>query len=282
MQLLSVLISLGFLRLWDERNPVQKDGWYFDWLNSLGQHVWLTKAPLVVALVAVGAPVIALYVALSVTAAVSQWLLLPATIVVLLYSFGRTSVSEAVVAYNSACACQDWAQGVRHAELLQADTSDILVGDWMGLHERVLSAAAYRGFERVFAVVFWFFILGPVGAFVYRLSWLYARHPAATSGAARWLWWLEWPAVRLLGLSFAVTGNFVGCIRRWRECFLCSMRSSAEVLLQAVTGALAVDETLQASPCVTQRELVAIQGLYTRTLWLWLWLAVVGLWSIIA
>ena len=98
------------------------------------------------------------------------------------------------------------------------------IDDGAALHREMCAAVAYSGFERWFAVVFWFAALGPAAALFYRLLQLLSRngndsHLSAAENVliARWLFWAEWLPARLLGLAFAVTGNFAACFRRWRE-----------------------------------------------------------------
>jgi len=81
---------------------------------------------------------------------------------------------------------------------------------------------------------------------------------------------LEWPAVRLLGMSFAITGNFVGCYSRWKELLLCSKRKTTEVLSPMILGALSVGEGTLQTGAVTRKELSLLHLLYRRTLWFWL------------
>lgn len=287
MQILIILLTLGFTRLWDGANPLQRDAWYWQWSDFLRSHARLAGKPLPRLLLSVGGPVLALLVVMGLLAAVSYWLLLPLGVVVLLYSLGRQTMPEIVDTYTSACACQDWAFGVEQAAVLGVDGHGLQENDWNNLHKQVLQAAAYRGFEHSFAVLFWFMLLGPAGALLYRLSRLYCDRffsdPAVKdeerSDAERLLWLLEWPCVRLLGISFAVTGNFVGCFRRWRVCFLCTTRTSKEVLYQSVLGALLMDDDLQPNPDITRRELSALRGLYNRTFWSWL--GIIGIWGIL-
>ncbi len=285
MQLLTILISLGFSRLWDGANPLQRDDWYWRWLNFLETDCRLDNAVARLVL-AVATPVLALIVTMAVVGAASYWLLLPLGVAILLYSLGRATMSDAVDAYTSACACNNWQFGVEQAATLGIDGQSMREGDWSELHQKVVQAAAYRGFERTFAVLFWFLLLGPVGALLYRLSWLYESRAAdlassecGYSVASRWLWMLEWPAVRLTGISFAITGNFVGCFRRWRQCVVCASRSSGLVLYESVVGALFVDDSLLSAPQFTRRELSALRGLYRRTFWLWL--GIIGVWNIL-
>lgn len=71
----------------------------------------------------------------------------------------------------------------------------------------------YQGF---FAVIFWYFVLGPGAALAYRLLALTAEHsgqPALKARAERLRHVMDWLPVRLLALSFALVGNFLAVTR---------------------------------------------------------------------
>jgi AmpE protein len=56
-------------------------------------------------------------------------------------------------------------------------------------------------------------ILGPIGALMYRLVFLANQKDSENELVDRWLWLLEWPVARVVGISFALTGNFSGRAR---------------------------------------------------------------------
>lgn len=86
-----------------------------------------------------------------------------------------------------------------------------------------LFSCAHRQF---FGVAFWFVLLGPAGAVLYRLAHvLYQKwgildvQDFGRFGlfAADVFQWLDWIPARLLALSFAIVGNFEDAIYCWRE-----------------------------------------------------------------
>lgn len=87
-----------------------------------------------------------------------------------------------------------------------------------------LVEAVFRSaLQRWFGVLFWFCLLGPFGALLYRLSAQAATQdadampPDTLEGARAWLALLEWPVVQLMTLALALVGNFDSVLAAWRE-----------------------------------------------------------------
>ncbi len=110
-------------------------------------------------------------------------------------------------------------------------------GDFEALHENCYRYILASVFERLFAILFWYLILGPIGAIVYyalvqlrALSYLEFE-----SGNEHWLcrllFVLEWPVARVLGLTFALAGDFEAGFKRLRELFFVGSRSALDVVL---------------------------------------------------
>ncbi|MFL0810610.1 MAG: regulatory signaling modulator protein AmpE [Agarilytica sp.] len=268
MELFIVVIAILFLQVWGADNPLHKDQWFDDWLSFTKKQFSASAEKHFAFTVAV--PVLVLAVAFWLIGQKMLWPLVPLGVIVLLYSFGRGEFGELVQAYTKACYQEDWKSGIERAQSLRVDVEGIRENDWDSLHRHVLEEAAYRGFERMFAVLFWFFIFGPLGALAYRLTFLFCEKYQDNAPAKKFLWLSEWPAVRVLGLSFALTGNFMGCIRKWRESLLCVVRPTKMTIGQSVLGALSVEEGINQTCDVTRKELSLMNQLYLRTLWFWL------------
>lgn len=160
----------------------------------------------------------------------SWWLALLLGVLVFLYSLGRG----------------DW-----RSELL-ADEQRWLAGDAPvdGETERELwqawvSQAASQCFDGLFAVFFWFFLLGPIGALVYRLSVLYQARVTADSNAhsgAGWLHALMWLPARYMGLCVCLAGNFTSGFSVWRQLLLDTRLSPPQYLHRCVEASLLAEE----------------------------------------
>lgn len=87
----------------------------------------------------------------------------------------------------------------------------------------LVDAVFRNALRRWFGVLFWFLLLGPVGALLYRLTALaaYGRKahilPRETVfGARALLSVLEWPVAQLMTLALAIVGNFDTVLSAWR------------------------------------------------------------------
>ena len=100
-----------------------------------------------------------------------------------------------------------------------------LVGDAAKLDGPALVEAVFRNaLRRWFGVLFWFLLLGPVGALLYRLSSLAVDGESATelpeqtrAGARALVTALDWPVAQLMTLAMALVGNFDTVFSAWRE-----------------------------------------------------------------
>ncbi|MCC4621940.1 hypothetical protein LL965_18380 [Xanthomonas cassavae CFBP 4642] len=88
----------------------------------------------------------------------------------------------------------------------------------------LVEAVVVNGLRRWFAVLWWFLLLGPFGAVLYRLIALTVESPLAVllpprnlAGAHWLLAALEWPVAQLITVSMALVGNFDTVFRAWRQ-----------------------------------------------------------------
>lgn len=267
MEIIVIVLALAFLQVWGAKNPLHKDAWFSAWASVADSKSFIPPVLRTFLVIAVPVFIVALlnwglYKA-------SAWLALPVAVGILLYSLGRGEFAEIVREYTQACYVENWSSAIQRAQKFHVNVDNIEDGDWSSLHQAVFVEAGYRGFERLFAVLFWFIVLGPLGALMYRLVFLKAQQDHNNEFAERWLWLLEWPAARVVGITFALSGNFSGCFDAWKECVTCRKRDAREILSTMILGALTALETLPATCEVTRKELSLMTKLYQRTLWLW-------------
>lgn len=103
--------------------------------------------------------------------------------------------------------------------------------------------------RQMFAVIFWFVLLGPAGAVLYRLASVlqhkWGEREDAEFGefgrfAARFFELYDWLPVRLTALCFAVVGDFEDAVYCWRAQAQAWMNPTQGILLASGAGALGV------------------------------------------
>ncbi len=96
--------------------------------------------------------------------------------------------------------------------------------------------------RRVFAVVFWFAIFGPMGAVLYRTAALSCEEPALAKGAERLINILDWLPARLLTLLLALGGHFSQVLAHWRKHAGEGLNSNETLLVECGTAALGLED----------------------------------------
>lgn len=271
MDFLTVLIVVGLLQYWGSGTPLHRDLWFTRWCVWLGET--LPVVPQAVQVVAIATPVL-LAAVVWINFHDALWIL-PLNVLLLVYCLGRGDFSEQVDHYLAAVERDDWEAAYLVANQCQACTLSENDSNWQELHGHMLKALAYNGFERLFAVLFWFLLAGIPGALMYRLSVLWrqgiptqSRQPEVGS----WLWIIEWAPLRVFGLSLALAGHFVACFEYWREVVLDVERGSAEVIQRYIVGALGLQDKGAIDsdrPQAAAGEIRQLRSLYSTTLWIW-------------
>lgn len=277
MEFLTLLIVLGLLQLWGSGGPVQQDQWFYDFSERVkGAIQW----PRIKLLVIVGLPVLLVLLLQGFFESLLFGLLsLLLFVGVLLFSLGRGDFSENIQSYLASWSHGNFESAYEHALAIGDFKQGEAISNPESLHEHVRSAILYEGYERWFAVIFWFLLLGPAGALGYRLSYLAARSPvldiAEHQLAMRFVHYLDWVPARLLALTFALAGNFhSGFGRGWQSLF--DNQPIDELLVNSALPALTVDSS-QGYPADPERfseyareELLALQALLSRSVVGWL------------
>ena len=133
--------------------------------------------------------------------------------------------------------------------------------------------------DRLFAVLFWFLILGPFGALLYRFVSVIRDRFADIHGGyadtARDLFnILNWPAARLLAVGNALAGNLVEAIDAWFENETGSLENNEVIIKASGLGALQYNPDYEPAEATTPEDnsywIRATQGLLNRTLIIWL------------
>jgi AmpE protein len=99
---------------------------------------------------------------------------------------------------------------------------------------------------QTFSVIFWFIILGPFGAILYRLvaeiTFLASKPDSELGGLASVGHLLEdileWLPARLVGLSYVIAGNFVHGFQNWLRNAKGGLSSNQSLLIESGMGAM--------------------------------------------
>mgnify|MGYP001813772475 FL=1 len=233
MNLIALLIGLVVERLASQLFHWRRMRW-LDRLIDFGfqqaQRIanWPAMIPVVLLAALLVLPVYLVIFGLGGTLAGFTYLIL--AIVVLFFSLGPRDIGEEVAEYCKALESQD-------EEAIQIAAKAIVEGDVPAdareRIRRVEESVCVQANNRLFAVVFWFVLLGPLAAWAYRVTDLIRRRAvfseareaesedankmAAVRDAAVALHgWLAWIPARLTAVGYAAAGHFDEAIAAMR------------------------------------------------------------------
>jgi AmpE protein len=210
--LLVALIALGLLHVMPQLARWRHDALLRRWVMQLsdtsgaGRVVLALLPPLAICL---------LLVWLFGRSPLGDLLQLLFALAVLLYCFGPREFDVDVEALLQA------PDGASREAAAQALTDDGRPISWSA--PALGEAVVYAALRRRFAVLLWFFLLGPVGALLYRLAQTLSRDdtlpldPASHRAAGYLANALDWLPAQLLTFTLAVVGHWEAVINAWRR-----------------------------------------------------------------
>lgn len=111
-------------------------------------------------------------------------------------------------------------------------------------HERELAAQLRAANHNIFAILFWFLLLGPIGALFYRLNDLLSHHNEMAREALiaeKIERVLDWVPVRLFGFSLALVSHFMPVLKCWIKLFFANIKQNDEFITGCAQAALVDD-----------------------------------------
>ena len=263
------------------REPRGLDG-YFDRCFRLVQQQHGIAAFLLTVLIVIVPvlPVVLLMVALG--DALMGFLAVGFAAVILVFSLGPRDLAREVDDYLIAMEAGDEEASRRLAkELVEADLAGSQGRRVLAVEEAVLAQAN----NRIFGVIFWFMLLGPSGAWLFRVADLMRRRavfeatrvrtadgtdPGYLHAVQSVYGLLAWLPARLLALSYAMAGSFEDAMSDWRGYYdTCSdkfFHVNDEILACAGRGAIG---NIDAEGGVNVEPVRAAMRLVSRTLLIW-------------
>jgi len=235
MTFIALILGLLVASLWDDIRSIHQDDWFYrfsDWLNKL-----VLPEPLTVA-VAVLAP---WFVAATLMASLDSFLFglgwIAAAIFLLVYSLGRGDFEEQARIYGGSVASGDNEGAWLHLREWFGLEQDSAPADARALQALAVRQIGYEGFQRQFAILFWFVVLGPAGALAYRLLQLHHNDRGGET-SAKVLFVVDWVPSRLYALGFALTGDFLGSTDELGDAWSDPSMSASEVIASVGLAAL--------------------------------------------
>lgn len=283
MTLIAILISLTIERFLGCLQEYRRFGWFRRFADWVRTRAGVLDGPLGV-LLAVGAVLLVVGVIQNKLGETSGLLSFLFGVAVLVLSLGPKTFYDRVKDYlgavergNTESAC--WYAG----EILGRKVS---ANDEAALTRGVAESLFVIAHDRILAVIFWFAILGPLGAAFYRLTSILRTPPAGEeevaqrtrfdASAAQLNFILAWVPARLAVLGYAVIGSFVDalgycrnktqeCSERWSDAndrlLVCAGTGALRLGLQPEEGATAADNV---------REVHDALALVRRSIAVWL------------
>lgn len=276
MTLIAILIGLVAEHFLGHLEDIRRFGGltaFADWVRERLPSQPLWEGPVGV-LIAVGLPVLGVAVLQDVLHAVLFGL--PGFlfgIAVLLFCLGPKNLDRQVQSFLEACAQGDEGAALKHTfELTGREPAAGESASYRTICEGVFVQAN----TRLFGVLFWFALLGPVGAVLYRITAVLQAHAAGreTGGFGdtleRLMGILDWLPARLAAAGFALSGSFEDAAHAWREAHRQGYEfpTGSETVL-AVTGLGALAHRDPDAHEWTSEDVNTSMGLVWRTLIVW-------------
>lgn len=247
MSFVVLLLAIVIEKFSSLRQRFQRDGGWLRELHALEASPKFATRPWLVLAILILCPVALLALLLWVLDPVAYGLLaLPVHVLVVIYSLGRGDIQAGLGPFRDAWRRGDLQAGAHVAERdigITAENGEQLL-------EKVQSHLLWQSYQGFFAVIFWYFLLGPVAALSYRLLALAAeqgKNPELVERAQQVRHAFDWVPVRLLAASFALVGNFAA-VGRVMLHELLNWDISAEQLINKAGCAAAEIAAPQAGP----------------------------------
>ncbi len=289
MNLIALLIGLVIERLATQLFHWRRMRWMdriIDFGFAQAQRVsnWPPLIPIVLLAIVLVLPVYAVIFGLGGTLAGFTYLIL--AIVVLFFSLGPQDIGEEATEYCKALESEN-EEDIQHAA--KAIVEDDVPEDPRARVQCVEESICVQANNRLFAVIFWFVILGPLAAWAYRVTDLIRRRAVFTASrteepaddaimmrdaAVTLHGWLAWIPARLTALGYATAGHFdeaIAAMRAPTEERDATLSEHSEHLLARVgVAALALQD--KPDETITERGVrgaVAANRLVFRLLLIW-------------
>lgn len=256
MEFIIILASAVLLRNSDILGAIQRDDWFQSWRETVWEFSLPERAQLWLSVLL---PVLVVFFVCRIFDGFILGLIgFAITIFLVLYSLGRFEFDKVRDRYFDSMQSGDTQAALNSlSEAGYAEPAD----DIVDLHYNFEYEFVYNEFQRWFAVVFMFLLLGPVAAFLYRLLTFVSRESEEVSFVVSIL---EWVPVRLLGFTWALVGNFDDLSIKWEDSLEHGLDSGAS---------LSVFTSTELAPDLSPGDIVErgqhLKSMFRRSMVLW-------------
>ncbi len=248
MSLITILFSLAIERFFGNLDHLRQFAWfdsYSDFVFKKLESYSFRDGPLglIVIVAGIAIPIWTIfYYALKDVEMISLTGLIIAVITVL-YCLGPKDPTRQVKRYidalDSGEQADQEAAALYAGKFLNAELNDNPAIVAQDVKQRLFIAAN----DRIIGVFFWFVLLGPLGAVLFRMACLLKeREDTINTGYAKaahdFYDIMIWPSARICLLGFAVAGSFIGALSHLSEWSALWKRDSNEILVKSGLGAL--------------------------------------------
>ncbi|MEX0617418.1 MAG: regulatory signaling modulator protein AmpE [Pseudohongiellaceae bacterium] len=289
MKFLAVLISVGLNYFWQSDLDRFDDSWFIKYrrrLETLTGDTWRDRRNgwILAVVLVIGVPVILLgLILLVVDSAFFGLLTLLIHVTVLLVAMDRTHPGQLARAY-----LESWRDGDQEAcylylerELGAGELPEIR--DFTTLHSNFIKSYVYVCLEKMFVMLFWYLLAGPMAVLFCYLLYQYRdssderSSPEGAALATGIIHVIEWLPVRLLGLTFALAGDFERGFTQLRESPLNSGVDARDLAVDYALGAMPAEfrppregESFSEYQAHGEEQVLKLQGLLERSQIIWL------------
>ncbi|MEX0740116.1 MAG: regulatory signaling modulator protein AmpE [Pseudohongiella sp.] len=263
MIFLTVITCLLINHYWRRERGLPVDGWFDAWQDWLISHAhrlpafmrnWSGTLPVMALLLPMMPPALLLWLA---EGHLLGLLSLGLHVMILLYCFTRFNLLELIENYLICWREGNYEAAYQHTAEQAPDIFRSRVDDYAVMHQQFLDYVLTISLRRLFAVLFWYIVLGPLAALLYFLLQQMLRSDVVIEDRAdvctwqRFLSIAEWVPSRLLALAFALAGDFVAAFSRLREHLLDNLEPGRNITLLT---SCAVSATGKPDPALRDAE----------------------------
>ena len=273
MNLISILIALAVEAFYPAIQELRRFNWFYRYSDTLYKRLegqsW-RDGPLGVILV-VGSVVFGVWLVGAMLAGVAAAFSFLFGLAVLIFTLGPRDLAKEVHEFSEAVERGDYEAGeIIATRLVGYDIS----GSPIEATRHVMEGILVQSNVRMFGILLWFMLLGPVGAVLFRLSCELKNYSsenesgfaAATRDLYRIMIWLP---THLVVLGFALAGSFVDTVSLWKSYNEIWKTDSEAFLIESGIGAISHDpHDEEGTPDL--EGVHQIMALVKRTLLVWL------------